>query len=194
MYILFPMIFHNEYQLPFKFLLPLLNNDSLIEWLINYFYQTIIIIIACEVLVAFDVTLFCLMNHCSWRLQILIIDIKDLNGMISDSKVKDKDYNKEIKHQIVKICQKHCKTLEYTKEIRKFCEIVIMVQSLIHMIGLGLILRTVTEVRKTLSVLIPPIQKICFNRTQNQHQMEYFWEAFFNYFSTVSLAIDSLGK
>lgn len=146
MYIILPLIFKNENQLPFRFFLPLIKDGSTIVWLINYIYQALILMIACEVLVAFDVTIFCLMNHCCWRLQILIIDIKALDEMIDHAKIENPIYERKIKHRINKICQKHCKTLEYAKELQKCSTLVIMIQNLIHMIGLGLILRTVSEV------------------------------------------------
>lgn len=138
-YISFPILFPNVYILPLLFRIPFLP-DNYYFWICNYIYQIVIIFFGAQTLICFDVMIFYLMNHCSWLMDTIKINFQMLNDMLG----YDEKNNKEtiIHQQIVKIVQTHQIALAYAFNLTRYMRSIIVFQTFIHMVGLGLLLNT----------------------------------------------------
>jgi hypothetical protein len=88
------------------------------------------------------------MNHYSWLMDTIKINFKLLDNMLDGNDGKNNNDKESIIHrQMIKIVQIHQITIAYADFLTRNLRSVIVFQTLIHMVGLGLLLNTLAVSR-----------------------------------------------
>lgn len=148
MFILFPLVFPNQYQLPLLYYISFLSHNKSPYYELNYLFQSIAIYSSCEILVTFDLTIFNLMSHSQKKIDILLVNLQNLDQNISEYVAKRKPYEVvEEKFRIV--IELHKKTITFITKLQSCISVIIFAQFLTNVYGICLSMNGIYEVHNS---------------------------------------------